>query len=1266
MRRIFTVLSIMLWGASPALAQSQTAGSVKVIYPTRTGASKPLIELAKEMKPGTLHKQGAGNREIPNRLSNATTPEEIGFTRVDAAWQRLAGQRAAAAPTLLIEGLSSDDNSAAFGFRVAPPDVNGDVGPNHIVEMVNLLYRVWNKSGTALIPPISSDALWSGFGGNCEFNNDGDPVVFYDHLNDRWILSQFVFSLNQCIACSKTGDPTGEYWLYEYSTPGNDYPKMSNMPGAYYGTIRNFSATFTMDAHAWNGAKIRVGDPTAEMIVQTMTGVTNIDGVQPVDLDGPPPASSPGIFMGHDDTNDRLYMYEMTPNFTAGTATLTGPTFITVPTYSSSFPLGIQQLGTTQRLDILSSFTRFVSHLRDFGTHQSLIVNHSVDINDFADHAGERWYELRKVGAGAWTLFQSGSYAPDANHRWMGNAAMDKNGAIGLAYTVSSTTMNPSVRYTGREASDPVGQMTLAEGVIAAGTGSQTGTGRWGDYSRLTVDPVDDETFWYFGEYVQATGSFEWNTKIGSFKVVSTPTPPTITSTPNTAATVDVAYSYDANNTVEASGSAPITFSLLAGPTGFAVTSAGVVSWTPTSGQVGPHNVQIQAANALGTDTQTYTVTVSVQPPYSARLNCGGTVNFTDGGGNVFVADKLFVAGNFGHDGLGSTGSVTNAISNTTDDALFQTFRRVNGTANFSYKFDVPSAGNYNVTLYFAEPQKTASGQRLFDVTIEGVIRLDNYDIFAASGGQFFAKTETFTINVTDGQLNAVFTGVVSGAVVSAIAVVSAAPLPDISVAPTSLSFGNVNTGSFSDLTVAVSNVGTANLNVTALSTTNSLFTVVSPTTPFTITPSGTPVNVTVRFSPTAVGAQSGNLQITNNDPDENPLNVALSGTGVTPPPTEPDIRVAPTSLAYGQIIVGQTSDQTVTIFNDGTVILNVTSLTTTNGTFSVVSPSTPFNVAANGGSQVVTVRFSPTAAGVQSGNLQIASNDPDEGLVSVALSGEGITVAPYAARINCGGTVDFTDGGGNVFVADKLFVAGNFGHDGLGSTGSVTNAISNTTDDALFQTFRRVNGTANFSYKFDVPAAGNYNVTLHFTEPQKTASGQRLFDVTIEGVIRLDNYDIFAASGGQFFAKTETFTINVIDGQLNVVFTGVVSGALVSAIAVVSTGAAPQIAKTDRAEQIAGALPDGFHLYQNHPNPFVSQTSIRYALPNGGQVRLKIYSLLGEEIATLVEQFQQAGVFSIVWDGKDRNGRLVAPGVYIGRLESGGVVDIKKMILLQ
>jgi len=465
MRRV--VLFLLLCGVvSWAWAQE-----TKVVRPVRVGKSKAMREIAQNFKPGTLHKTGAGDYEVPNRPPVAQLPRDEG--RIDPAWQRQSGE-SVAAPLVVIEGLSSDDNAAAFGFRIMPPDVNGDVGLNHVVETVNLLFRVWNKSGTPLIPATPVNELWNGFGGNCELNNDGDPVVFYDEINDRWVISQFVFSVSQCIACSETGDPLGAYNLYEFSTPGNDYPKMSNMPDAYYGTIRNFNSTFAMDAHAWNGAKIRAGDPSAEMIVRTLTGVSGIDGVMPADLDGPAAATPPGgLFLGHDDAGNRLYLYTLTPNFPAGTSTLTGPTFIPVTAYSSAFAGGffgtsIPQPGTTQRLDVIAPFLRFSLHYRNFPTHQTMIANHVVDINDFADHAGERWYELRNTGSG-WTVFQNGSYAPDANHRWMGNAAMNGGGDIGLGYSLSSSSVSPSVRYTGRVATDPSGTMTMAEGVIAAG-----------------------------------------------------------------------------------------------------------------------------------------------------------------------------------------------------------------------------------------------------------------------------------------------------------------------------------------------------------------------------------------------------------------------------------------------------------------------------------------------------------------------------------------------------------------------------------------------------------------------------------------------------------------------------------------------------------------------------------------------------------------------------------------------------------------------------
>ena len=158
---------------------------------------------------------------------------------------------------------------------------------------------------------------------------------------------------------------------------------------------------------------------------------------------------------------------------------------------------------------------------RNFGDHESLVVNHSVTAGS---SAGVRWYELRAT-AGALTVFQQGTYAPDTNWRWMGSIAMDQAGNMALGYSVSS--LNPGIRYTGRLAADPLGTMTQGEGTMISGTGSQTGRlSRWGDYTMLAVDPVDDCTFWYTNEYLTANGTFNWHTRMGSFKLPGCPAGP--------------------------------------------------------------------------------------------------------------------------------------------------------------------------------------------------------------------------------------------------------------------------------------------------------------------------------------------------------------------------------------------------------------------------------------------------------------------------------------------------------------------------------------------------------------------------------------------------------------------------------------------------------------------------------------------------------------------------------------------------------------------
>jgi hypothetical protein len=170
----------------------------------------------------------------------------------------------------------------------------------------------------------------------------------------------------------------------------------------------------------------------------------------------------------------------------------------------------------TRTLDSLSDRLMFRLAYRNFGDHESLVTNHAVTANGVS---GVRWYELRMTNGSNPKVFQQGTLAPDRTFRWMGSIAMDKAGNIGLGYSASSSAISPQVRYTGRRPADPAGQMSQGEGTIVAGTGSQNGFSRWGDYSSMVVDPADGCTFWYAQEYLTATGTRNWHTRIASFSL---------------------------------------------------------------------------------------------------------------------------------------------------------------------------------------------------------------------------------------------------------------------------------------------------------------------------------------------------------------------------------------------------------------------------------------------------------------------------------------------------------------------------------------------------------------------------------------------------------------------------------------------------------------------------------------------------------------------------------------------------------------------------
>jgi phosphatidylethanolamine-binding protein (PEBP) family uncharacterized protein len=428
---------------------------------------------------------------------------------------------AAATPTtsLSFEGLGN----AQYGFVVnsAPPDTNGAIGATQYFQIVNSSFAVFSKStGALLAGPSATNTLWSGFGGGCQTNNDGDGVAIYDKLANRWVISQFSVTTApflQCVAVSTTSDATGAYNRYSFQYSNfDDYPKMGVWPDGYYTTFNMFNGnTFVgSDSCAYNRTAMLAGTAAQQVCFQQGPSV---GGLLPADLDGTtvPPAGSPNyqIFFG---TNS-LQLFKFHVDFTTpANSTFTGPTNIAVAAFSPLCGGGTcvkQPSGNL--LDSLADRLMFRLAYRNLGSHESLVVNHSIVSGTTG---GVRWYEIQNP-SGTPVVAQQSTFAPDASYRWMGSIAMDQAGDIALGYSVSSTSVNPSVRYTGRLASDPVNTMGT-EVTAVAGTGVQSGSAltRWGDYSAMTVDPVDDCTFWYTQEYMKTTGAFNWNTRIANFK----------------------------------------------------------------------------------------------------------------------------------------------------------------------------------------------------------------------------------------------------------------------------------------------------------------------------------------------------------------------------------------------------------------------------------------------------------------------------------------------------------------------------------------------------------------------------------------------------------------------------------------------------------------------------------------------------------------------------------------------------------------------------
>ncbi|HZD96493.1 MAG TPA: hypothetical protein VE133_19685 [Candidatus Sulfotelmatobacter sp.] len=517
---------------------------------------------------------------------------------------------AALAPTLNLgfEGLGS--GLPGFTITGAPPDTTGAVGLNQYVQWVNTSFAVFNKTTGALIAgPTAGNQLWAGFGGGCQTNNDGDPIVLYDKTANRWVFAQFSVSTTpflQCVAVSTTSDATGTFnrYAFQYSN-FDDYPKMGVWSDAYYVTFNMFNGT----TNAFVGADACAYDRTAMLNGQAATQVcfqqgTSVGGLLPADGDGStaPPAGSPEFLMTFGTNNLNLFKFHV--NFaTPSASTFTGPTTLPVAAFSPLCNGGacVTQPGTTNKLDSLADRLMYRLAYRNFGNHESLVVNQSVTSGT---GGGIRWYEVQNPN-GTPVVAQQSTFAPDSSFRWMGSIAMDQAGDIAMGYSVSSSTISPSIRFTGRTPADPANTMETETNIIA-GTGSQTGTlTRWGDYSAITVDPVDDCTFWYTTEYMKASGTFNWNTRIANFKFPGCGGAPDFTLSASPAS-LTVAQG--------GSGTSTITVNPVGGFTGSVTLSAsglptGVTASFSTNPTTSTSALTLTASGTAATGAATVTIT---------------------------------------------------------------------------------------------------------------------------------------------------------------------------------------------------------------------------------------------------------------------------------------------------------------------------------------------------------------------------------------------------------------------------------------------------------------------------------------------------------------------------------------------------------------------------------------------------------------------------------------------------------------------------------
>jgi hypothetical protein len=826
------VRTLILSGlALTTLAFAKTnKNTTSVTYPSAFAVSQPVSDLPIDMSI-------FANREMPE-----PRPVPLRSRAVAGPWQQEDSVLQKEVLPLVSATTGTDfDGVPAQGF--APSDSNMAVGPNHIVESVNVRFAIYNKSGTLLAGPTNITTFFAPLGGNCA-NGASDPIVLYDRLADRWLISDIGYTGSapflECVGVSKTSDPTGAYTLYSYSfgTSLNDYPKLGTWAttsnSAYLATYNIFAPQgfAGADLCGIDRTKMLAGDPSAAQLCK-MT--PNTEGSYlPSDMDGPTPPTdgTPGLFLTWQNNNPgQLFLRTLTLNFAAATATLSAPTTISVANESLACGSGgacVPQLGTPQNLDTLGDRLMYRFAIRHFADHDRAVANHAVANGG---QVAVRWYELYDP-AGSVTLNQQGTFAPDATYRWMASIAEDQNGNIGLGYSASSSSINPAIRFTGRVPSDPAGTLET-EASILAGTGSQTsGLSRWGDYTALQVDPSDDCTFWYVDQYQKTNGTFNWSTNIGSFafngcsgspnfNLSASPSSVTITQGNSGTSTITVVplNGFSGSVTLSASGlPSGVTAGFSPNPTTSTSTLTLTASATAATGTV---TVTITGTSGALTNTTTLSLTVNAS-----------------GGGPIVTLVPTSLT--FGNTVVGVTSppkSVT--LTNT-------------GTATLNIS-SIATSGDF--------------GQAVSTNPCGATLAAGAHCVIKVTFTPTQLGLRTGNLTITDNAPGSPQTVPLSGT-----------GIPPVTLAPASVTFPGTTVGTTSlPKTFTLTNKQNVTLTSIVISTTGDFS--VSSTTCGASLAAKTNCKINVVFTPTAIGTRTGKLSVSDSA-NNSPQTSNLTGTG--------------------------------------------------------------------------------------------------------------------------------------------------------------------------------------------------------------------------------------------------------------------------------------------------------------------------------------------------------------------------------------------------